>query len=59
MSENVAMVMAGPGTPPAPVSRPVPDPGPGEAIVRVRASSLNVNDLVNLTGPDRSRTRHP
>ena len=30
--------------------RPIPEPGPGEVVVRVRASSLNYHDLVNLLG---------
>ena len=47
---NVAMVMPGPGTALELTERPVPEPGPGEAIVRVRASSLNYHDLVNLMG---------
>jgi NADPH:quinone reductase-like Zn-dependent oxidoreductase len=32
------------------VDRPLPVPGPGEALVRVRAISLNFHDLVNLMG---------
>ncbi len=44
------MVMAGPGEAPVPELRPVPDPVPGEAVVRVRASSLNYHDMVNLMG---------
>ena len=44
------MVMAGPGEVPRPVSRPVPEPGPGQAVVAVRASSMNYHDLVNLMG---------
>ncbi|MDH3707601.1 MAG: NAD(P)-dependent alcohol dehydrogenase [Acidimicrobiia bacterium] len=50
MSEHIAMVMTGPGEPPAPQTRGIPDPGPGEAVVRVRASSMNYHDLVNLMG---------
>ena len=44
------MVMDSPGEAPRPVSRPVPEPGPGQAVVAVRASSMNYHDLVNLTG---------
>ena len=44
------MVMDGPGEAPRPVSRPVPEPGAGEAVVAVRASSMNYHDLVNLMG---------
>lgn len=50
MSEHTAMVMAGPGEAPVAEQRAVPEPGPGEALVRVRASSLNFHDLVNLMG---------
>ncbi|MGI9603102.1 MAG: zinc-dependent alcohol dehydrogenase family protein, partial [Acidimicrobiales bacterium] len=45
-----AMVMAGPGQHPEIETRPVPSPGPGEAVVRVRGSSLNYHDTVNLMG---------
>ena len=44
------MVMDGPGEAPRPESRPVPEPGPGKAVVAVRASSMNYHDLVNLMG---------
>jgi len=47
---NLAMVMPGPGAPLELVERPVPEPGPGEVVVRVWASSLNYHDLVNLMG---------
>jgi NADPH:quinone reductase-like Zn-dependent oxidoreductase len=47
---NVAMVMAGPGEAPVATDRPMPEPGPGEAVVRVRGSNLNYHDLVNLMG---------
>ncbi len=50
MTDNTAMVMAAAGEAPVPESRPVPAPGPGEALVRVRGSSLNFHDLVNLLG---------
>jgi NADPH:quinone reductase-like Zn-dependent oxidoreductase len=45
-----AMVMRAAGSPPEPESRPIPEPAPGEALVRLRASSLNYHDLVNLRG---------
>src|SRR4051812_38982185 len=32
------------------VTRDVPSPGPGEVLVRVRASSLNFRDLIILSG---------
>jgi NADPH:quinone reductase-like Zn-dependent oxidoreductase len=44
------MVMAGPGAALEPTERPVPEPGPGEVVVRVRGSNLNYHDLVNLMG---------
>jgi NADPH:quinone reductase-like Zn-dependent oxidoreductase len=47
---SLAMVMAGPGGPLQLDTRAVPRPGPGEAVVRVRATSLNYHDLVNLMG---------
>jgi NADPH:quinone reductase-like Zn-dependent oxidoreductase len=52
MSETtyLAMEMAGPGVPTAAAERLVPNPGPGQAVVRVRASSMNFHDLVNLMG---------
>lgn len=46
----VAMVMDDAGAPPRPVERVVPEPAPGEAVVRVGASSMNYHDLVNLMG---------
>lgn len=46
----LAMSMASAGAVPQPVERPVPQPAPGEAVVRVRASSMNYHDLVNLMG---------
>ncbi len=48
--QYTAMVMPGPGAELVEDSRPVPDPRPGEAVVRVRASSMNYHDLVNLLG---------
>ena len=47
---SIAMVMDGPGEAPRAESRPVPDPSRGEAVVAVRASSMNYHDLVNLMG---------
>ena len=44
------MVLPGPGEVPRPESRPVPEPGPGQAVVAVRSSSMNYHDLVNLMG---------
>lgn len=44
-----AMVMPGPGALRL-ETRPIPEPGPGEVVVRVRASSLNYHDAVNLLG---------
>ena len=44
------MIMPGPGEPLDSELRDVPDPGPGEAVVRVGGSSLNYHDLVNLMG---------
>jgi NADPH:quinone reductase-like Zn-dependent oxidoreductase len=48
--EQTAMVMTSAGADVVPQQRAVPVPGPGEALVRVRASSLNYHDLVNLLG---------
>jgi NADPH:quinone reductase-like Zn-dependent oxidoreductase len=45
-----AMVMRASGAAVELEDRPVPAPRPGEAVVRVRASSLNYHDLVNLMG---------
>ncbi|OBI98743.1 hypothetical protein A5660_03885 [Mycobacterium alsense] len=45
-----AMVMSGPGTPLEAVERPVERPGPGQALVKVNASSLNFHDNINLMG---------
>lgn len=47
---NIAMEMPGAGAPVAAAERAVPEPGRGEAVVRVRASSLNFHDAVNLMG---------
>ncbi len=45
-----AVVMPGPGAPVETVERPVEEPGPGQVLVRVSASSLNFHDHINLTG---------
>jgi len=45
-----AMVMNGPGTPVKSVHRSVDEPGAGQVLVRVRASSLNFHDNLNLMG---------
>jgi NADPH:quinone reductase-like Zn-dependent oxidoreductase len=45
-----AMVMPGPGAALERVERPVPEPAAGEAVVRIRATSLNFHDWVNLAG---------
>src|ERR1700744_5765490 len=45
-----AIVMDGPGVPVRTVERPVGDPGPGQVLVKVNASSLNYHDNVNLMG---------
>jgi NADPH:quinone reductase-like Zn-dependent oxidoreductase len=45
-----AIVMNGPGAPLETVHRPVDQPGPGQALVRVKASSLNFHDNINLMG---------
>ncbi|MGA8250212.1 MAG: zinc-dependent alcohol dehydrogenase family protein [Mycobacterium sp.] len=45
-----AIVMNGPGQPVEMVERPVDEPGPGQVLVKVKASSLNFHDHVNLMG---------
>ena len=45
-----AMVMTGPGAPVLAVDRPIDEPGPGQVLVKVKASSLNFHDNVNLMG---------
>jgi len=47
---QTAMVMDGPGIAPVAVERPVGEPGPGQVLVNVNASSLNFHDNVNLMG---------
>jgi len=46
----IAKVMPGPGEPLVDQQREIPSPGPGDAVVRVRASSVNFHDRVNLLG---------
>jgi NADPH:quinone reductase-like Zn-dependent oxidoreductase len=45
-----AMLMNGPGAAVQAVERPVDQPGPGQVLVKVTASSLNFHDNVNLMG---------
>jgi NADPH:quinone reductase-like Zn-dependent oxidoreductase len=45
-----ALVMNGPGIAPVAVERPVDEPGPGQVLIKVNASSLNFHDNVNLMG---------
>jgi NADPH:quinone reductase-like Zn-dependent oxidoreductase len=45
-----AIVMTGPGAPLAKVERPVDEPGPGQVLVKINASSLNFHDHINLMG---------
>ncbi len=45
-----AMLMSGAGAPVLAVERPVEQPGPGQVLVKVAASSLNFHDNVNLMG---------
>src|SRR5271163_406620 len=47
---QTAWVMNGPGTPVVAVERPVDEPAPGQVLVKVKASSLNFHDNVNLMG---------
>ena len=60
---NTALVMPAAGAALRFEERPVPEPGPGEALVRVRAVSLNYHDQVNLlgliTGPQHPWPRVP
>lgn len=50
MGTYTAMVMRSAGSAPEPEQRPIPEPGQGEALVRLRATSMNYHDLVNLRG---------
>jgi NADPH:quinone reductase-like Zn-dependent oxidoreductase len=45
-----AMIMNGPGAPVEVVERTVGEPGPGQVLIKVNASSLNFHDNVNLMG---------
>lgn len=45
-----AIVMTGPGAPVETVRRPVGEPGQGQVLVKVNASSLNFHDNINLMG---------
>jgi NADPH:quinone reductase-like Zn-dependent oxidoreductase len=45
-----AIVMPGPAVPVEMVERPVGEPGPGQVLVKVEASSLNFHDHINLMG---------
>jgi NADPH:quinone reductase-like Zn-dependent oxidoreductase len=45
-----AVVMNGPGAPLEMLERPVGEPGSGQVLVKVKASSLNFHDNVNLMG---------
>ncbi len=45
-----AIVMNGPGAPLEKVERSVEEPGPGQVLVKVKGSSLNFHDNVNLMG---------
>ena len=45
-----AMVMSGPGAALETVDRSVGEPGPGQVLVKVKASSLNFHDNINLMG---------
>ena len=45
-----AMLMNGAGAPLEKVERPVDEPGPGQVLVKVKASSLNFHDHINLMG---------
>src|SRR5271163_4559651 len=47
---QTAWVMNGPGAPVLAVERPVDQPAPGQVLVKVKASSLNFHDNVNLMG---------
>ena len=50
MTAYRAMVMRSGGAPLDEVQREVPVPGPGQVLVRLRASSVNYHDHVNLLG---------
>lgn len=50
MTESLAMVLDAAAQPLRAETRAVRDPGPGEALLRVRATSVNYHDLVNVQG---------
>lgn len=50
MSTYMAMVMNAQGAAPVLDERAVPEPGAGEVLVKVNASSVNYHDMVNLAG---------
>lgn len=50
MTKNRAMVIETSGVMPVEVERSVPDPGPGEVLVKVGGSSMNSHDVANLFG---------
>jgi NADPH:quinone reductase-like Zn-dependent oxidoreductase len=41
------------------VERPVPEPGPGEVLVRLKAATLNYRDLITVKGGYGSRQKFP
>src|SRR5256886_17676827 len=41
------------------VERPIPQPGPGEVLVRIRAVTLNYRDLLTVKGGYGSRQKFP
>jgi len=50
MSTYTAMVMNAQGAAPQREQRAVPEPGAGEVLVKINASSVNYHDMVNLAG---------
>ena len=48
--QQQAIVMNGPGAPVEMVERPVDEPGQGQVLIKVNASSLNFHDNINLMG---------
>ncbi|MGO9159061.1 zinc-dependent alcohol dehydrogenase family protein [Mycobacterium sp.] len=48
--QQQAMLMNGPGAPLEMVERPVDEPGQGQVLIKVNASSLNFHDNINLMG---------
>ena len=43
----------------APVDKPVPEPGEGEVLVRLKAATLNYRDLITIKGGYGSRQKFP